>query len=188
MEAKRLYRARRRRNAAAMLLSVLAAAFGLGCLLLILATLVWHGAGGISPAVFTRMTPPPGAQGGLLNAIAGSLLMTTLGIAIGAPVGILAGTYMAEYGRGSKLTAAIRFVNDILLSAPSIVIGLFVLAPSQLVLAYLLGGTIALGAMRAAIARTAFRGTVTAAKQDSVVGPFTPGPTRTEPPIQYALF
>ena len=72
------------------------------------------------------MTPPPGASGGLLNAIAGSLILTLLSVAIGAPIGLLAGTYMAEYGRYAKLTKIVRFINDILLSAPSIVIGLFV--------------------------------------------------------------
>ena len=72
------------------------------------------------------MTPPPGAAGGLLNAIVGSLIMTVIGVAVGTPLGMLAGTYMAEYGRHSKLTIVVRFINDILLSAPSIVIGLFV--------------------------------------------------------------
>jgi phosphate transport system permease protein len=76
--------------------------------------------------VFTQMTPPPGASGGLLNAIVGSLMMTILGVCIGTPLGLMAGTYMAEYGRGSKLAFVVRFINDILLSAPSIVIGLFV--------------------------------------------------------------
>jgi phosphate transport system permease protein len=80
----------------------------------------------LTPAVFTEMTPPPGAAGGLLNPILGSLIMTVLGVAFGAPLGMLAGTYMAEYGRYSKLTFYVRFINDILLSAPSIIIGLFV--------------------------------------------------------------
>jgi len=89
--------------------------------------LFWNGMAGLSLDVFTQMTPPPNAQGGgLLNAIVGSLIMTGIGVAIGAPLGVLAGTYMAEYGRHSKLTSVIRFVNDILLSAPSIIIGLFV--------------------------------------------------------------
>src|SRR5207302_7857086 len=87
---------------------------------------IWKGFGGLSLAVFTQMTPPPGSDGGLLNPIVGSLLMTTIAIVIGTPLGILAGTYMAEYGRYDSLTVIIRFINDILLSAPSIVIGLFV--------------------------------------------------------------
>jgi phosphate transport system permease protein len=117
---------RLRANAIATGLCWLGAAFGLGCLAFILAALVYEGAKGLSPAVFTQMTPPPGSEGGLLNAIAGSFLMTAIGVGIGAPIGMLAGAYMAEYGRYSKLTVAIRFANDILLSAPSIVIGLFV--------------------------------------------------------------
>ena len=120
------YGARRRRNAIAMGLSVAAAVFGLGWLILILAVLLWQGVSGLSLAVFTEMTPPPGNAGGLLNAIAGSLIMTVLAVLIGTPLGILAGTYMAEYGRYTKLTLVVRFINDILLSAPSIVIGLFV--------------------------------------------------------------
>jgi phosphate transport system permease protein len=87
---------------------------------------MFEGFRNISPAVFTQMTPPPGSEGGLKNAIIGSLIMTFLGVAIGTPLGMLAGTYMAEYGRHSKLTIVVRFVNDILLSAPSIVIGLFI--------------------------------------------------------------
>ena len=120
------YRARKRRNAVMMGLCVAAAGFGLGWLVLILGALLWNGLGGLSPRVFTEMTPPPGATGGLLNAISGSLVMTTLGVLIGTPLGVLAGTYMAEYGRYSRLTFVIRFINDILLSAPSIVVGLFV--------------------------------------------------------------
>jgi phosphate transport system permease protein len=109
-----------------MVLCLAASAFGLAFLVLILAALLWNGLPGLTPAVFTEMTPPPGAAGGLLNAIMGSLIMTGLGLAIGAPLGMLAGTYMAEYGRYSRLTMVVRFINDILLSAPSIVIGLFI--------------------------------------------------------------
>ncbi len=120
------YAARRRRNAIAMGLSVAAAVFGLAWLTLILGALLWQGLSGLSPRVFTEMTPPPGSTGGLVNAMVGSLIMTVLAVVIGTPLGILAGTYMAEYGRYSKLTLVVRFINDILLSAPSIVIGLFI--------------------------------------------------------------
>jgi phosphate transport system permease protein len=121
-----LYTARRRRNAMAMGFSVAATAFGLAWLVLILSVLVWKGFSGLSLSVFTQMTPPPGSSGGLLNPIMGSLLMTVVAVAIGTPLGVLAGTYMAEYGRYDRLTTVVRFINDILLSAPSIVIGLFV--------------------------------------------------------------
>jgi phosphate transport system permease protein len=120
------YAARRRKNTVALILSLAATAFGLGWLVLILAALLWHGFGGLSLAVFTQMTPPPGSSGGLLNPIFGSLLLTVLAVAIGTPIGILAGTYMAEYGRYARLTSVVRFINDILLSAPSIVVGLFI--------------------------------------------------------------
>jgi phosphate transport system permease protein len=122
----RLYAARRRRNAIMMSLSLAATALGLGWLVLILGELLWQGFSGLSLAVFTEMTPPPGADGGLLNPIVGSLILTVLAVLIGTPVGILAGTYMAEYGRNDRLTSVVRFINDILLSAPSIVVGLFV--------------------------------------------------------------
>jgi phosphate transport system permease protein len=122
----KLYAGRRRKNVITMALSLAATAFGLGWLVLILGTLLWEGFSGLSLAVFTEMTPPPGAAGGLLNAIMGSLVLTTLAVLIGTPIGILAGTYMAEYGRHSPLTSIVRFINDILLSAPSIVIGLFI--------------------------------------------------------------
>src|SRR6266540_586146 len=121
-----LYVSRRRRNGAAMGLSLVATLFGLGWLVLILGALVWQGVSGLSLAVFTEMTPPPGSGGGLLNAIAGSLIMTGLAMLIGTPIGILAGTHMAEYGRYRRITMVVRFVNDILLSAPSIVVGLFI--------------------------------------------------------------
>ncbi len=121
-----LYARRRLRNRIVMVLSYAATGVGLGWLALILGTLLFEGASGLSLKVFTEMTPPPGADGGLLNPIIGSLIMTTIAVAIGTPVGILAGTYMAEYGRYSKLAHVVRFINDILLSAPSIVIGLFI--------------------------------------------------------------
>ncbi|HXD46755.1 MAG TPA: phosphate ABC transporter permease PstA [Pseudolabrys sp.] len=121
-----LYESRRRRSRIAEGLAVAATAFGLAWLVLILGVLLWEGFSGLSLAVFTQMTPPPGSAGGLLNPIAGSLVMTVIAVAIGTPLGILAGTYMAEYGRYDRLTTVVRFINDILLSAPSIVIGLFI--------------------------------------------------------------
>ena len=121
-----LYASRRLRNTIATSLAYAATAFGLGWLVLILGVLVYEGVGGLSLAVFTENTPPPGSAGGLLNAIAGSIVMTGLAVLIGTPIGILAGTYLAEYGRHEKLSTVVRFINDILLSAPSIVIGLFV--------------------------------------------------------------
>ena len=121
-----LYAARRRKNSITMVLSLAATAFGLGWLVLILGVLLWNGFGGLSVAVFTEMTPPPGQAGGLLNPIMGSLVLTALAVAIGTPIGILAGTYLAEYGRHEKISSIIRFINDILLSAPSVVIGLFI--------------------------------------------------------------
>jgi phosphate transport system permease protein len=120
------YRARRRNNAVAMALSVGATVFGLGWLVLILGALLWQGFSGLSLSVFTEMTPPPGASGGLLNPIFGSIILTALALLIGTPIGILAGTYMAEYGRYHRLSTVVRFINDILLSAPSIVVGLFI--------------------------------------------------------------
>ena len=120
------YAGRRRSNFIATALSIGAAGFGLTWLFLILTVLVIKGVGGLNLAVFTEMTPPPGGTGGLLNAIVGSLILTVLAVLFGTPLGILAGTYMAEYGRYAKLTMVVRFINDILLSAPSIVVGLFV--------------------------------------------------------------
>src|SRR6516165_2997640 len=120
------YRGRRRRNTTATVLALAATAVGLGWLVLILGVLLWQGFSGLSLAVFTEMTPPPGAAGGLLNPIVGSLILTSLAVLIGTPIGMLAGTHMAEYGRYDRLTSVVRFINDILLSAPSIVVGLFI--------------------------------------------------------------
>jgi phosphate transport system permease protein len=113
-------------NVLALGLSGIATAIGLFFLGAILWTLVRNGLAGTSARLFTAMTPPPGSRGGLLNAIYGSVVMTLLGILIGGPVGMLAGTYLAEYGRAARISTVIRFVNDVLLSAPSIIIGLFV--------------------------------------------------------------
>ncbi|MGE0726270.1 MAG: phosphate ABC transporter permease PstA [Alphaproteobacteria bacterium] len=120
------YAGRKRRNSIAVGLAVGSTMIGVGWLVLVLAVLLWEGFSGLSLKVFTEMTPPPGGDGGLLNPILGSLVMTALAVAIGTPIGILAGTYMAEYGRHSVVTNVVRFINDILLSAPSIVIGLVV--------------------------------------------------------------
>jgi phosphate transport system permease protein len=117
---------RKLRSSVAMGACVVSAGVGLIALAVILSALLWNGFSSLNLAVFTQNTPPPGAAGGLLNAIVGSLMMTILGVAIGAPLGLFAGTYMAEYGKYSKITSVVRFINDILLSAPSIVIGLFV--------------------------------------------------------------
>jgi phosphate transport system permease protein len=119
---------RRRRITAAVALgaSGIATALGLAVLAAILWSLFSRGLEGLSLAVFTQNTPAPGSSGGLINAIYGSIVMTMLGLAIGAPIGIMAATYLSEYGRGKQLSTVIRFINDVLLSAPSIVIGLFV--------------------------------------------------------------
>src|ERR1700719_3252726 len=120
------YSGRRRNDVVAKVLALGATALGLGWLVLILGALLWKGFSGLSVAVFTEMTPPPGSAGGLLNPIVGSLILTIIAVLIGTPIGILAGTYMAEYGRYDRLTSVVRFINDILLSAPSIVVGLFI--------------------------------------------------------------
>lgn len=122
-----LYQRRRLRNKIYMTLSMVAAGLGLVWLAVILFSLIWNGLPGLSIALFRESTPPPpGNGGGLANAITGSLIMTGLAMVLGTPVGILAGTYLAEYGRYTRLATVVRFINDILLSAPSIVIGLFI--------------------------------------------------------------
>ena len=122
--------ARRRKwtNRLALSLSLAAMAFGIVWLAWILFDVLRLGFGGLSPQLFTQNTPPPGGQGGLLNAIVGSLILVGLATFVGAPIGILAGIYLAEYGQTGWLGKATRFINDILLSAPSIVMGLFVYA------------------------------------------------------------
>jgi phosphate transport system permease protein len=121
-----LYRRRRASNKVVLSLSLVATGIGLFWLTAILWTLLSNGVAAISVDLFTQNTPPPGSQGGLLNAIYGSFIMTAIATAVGTPVGILAGTFLAEYSRGSKIAPVIRFINDILLSAPSIIVGLFV--------------------------------------------------------------
>lgn len=121
-----LYARRRAVNGIFLVLSTAAAAIGIIALVLILYALLKNGVGGLSAAVFTQNTPAPGSAGGLANAIFGSVMMSVVAVIVGTPIGMLAGTYLAEYGRHSWLAFVIRFVNDILLSAPSILIGLFI--------------------------------------------------------------
>ncbi len=120
------YRGRQASSKIALGLACAATSVGLFFLGTILLTLLWNGLSALHPSILTQMTPAPGSKGGLLNAIAGTIAMTAVGVAIGTPVGILAGTWIAEYSRGSVLAQTVQFVNDILLSAPSIIIGLFV--------------------------------------------------------------
>ncbi len=123
-----VYGRRRAVNYLVMTLSLAATAFGLAFLVLVLGTLIYHGAAALRPSLFTETTPPPGSAGGLGNAIFGSVAMTAIATLIGTPTGILAGTFLAEYAHSSRFGEVVRFVNDILLSAPSIIIGLFVYA------------------------------------------------------------
>ncbi|RFB79331.1 phosphate ABC transporter permease PstA [Methylovirgula sp. 4M-Z18] len=120
------YAARKRKNRIILGLCLAAMVFGLTFLAAILLMLFWNGFSSLGIATFTQMTPAADTQGGLLNPIVGSIIMTVVGIVVGAPIGLLAGTYMVEYGRYTRLTSVVRFINDILLSAPSIIIGLFV--------------------------------------------------------------
>jgi len=121
-----LGRSRARTNTIVKTLCIAATVIGLAFLASILVTLMVRGLGGLSITLFTTSTLPPGSHGGLLNAIIGSLIQTILGVAIGTPIGLMVGTYLAEYARGSAIGNAVRFVSDVLLSAPSILIGLFV--------------------------------------------------------------
>jgi phosphate transport system permease protein len=124
--SRALYVRRRVVNGIFLVLSTAAAAIGIIALALILYALLKNGLGGLTAAVFTENTPAPGSQGGLANAIFGSVVMSAIAVVVGTPIGILAGTYLAEYGRHSWLAFFMRFINDILLSAPSILIGLFI--------------------------------------------------------------
>ncbi|HEX6158414.1 MAG TPA: phosphate ABC transporter permease PstA [Burkholderiales bacterium] len=124
----RLVTRRKLTNRLALALSLAAMSFGLFWLAWILFDVLRLGLGGLSPDLFTKMTPPPGGDGGLLNAIVGSFMMVGLSMLIGTPIGVMAGIYLAEYGQRGWLAGVTRFINDILLSAPSIVIGLFVYA------------------------------------------------------------
>jgi phosphate transport system permease protein len=120
------YARRRATNSVVLALSVAATAFGLIWLAFILWTLLRNGIGAITLDLFVQTTPPPGSAGGLRNAIYGSVVMTVVATLVGSPIGILAGTFLAEYGRGNPIASAVRFINDILLSAPSIIVGIFI--------------------------------------------------------------
>jgi phosphate transport system permease protein len=124
--ANPIYTRRRHVNRIYLTLSWAATGLGLLILFLILGQLLVNGIAALGTDLFTKMTPPPGSRGGILNAIYGSLVMTTVATLVGTPIGVLTGTYLAEFGRGSRIAEVVRFVNDILLSAPSIIIGLFV--------------------------------------------------------------
>jgi phosphate transport system permease protein len=122
----KIYRRRQLFNYIVLFVSVLTTIFGLFWLVWLLWTLIGQGFQYLNPALFFKATPPPGSNGGLANAIVGSLMLTIFGVLIGTPTGVLAGTFLSEYARYSKLATLIRFVNDILLSAPSIILGVFV--------------------------------------------------------------
>lgn len=122
----RLYLKRRIVNITLLSLAVVATGIGLFWLIWLLWTLINQGLSWVSLEVFTKITPPPGSAGGLSNALVGSLILTAGGVIIGAPIGVLAGTYLSEFGRGKVIANAVRFINDILLSAPSIIIGMFI--------------------------------------------------------------
>jgi len=121
-----IYTQRRLINAFNLTVSVLTTLFGLFWLGWLLWTLIANGLQWLGPTIFTESTPPPGGTGGLANAIVGSIMLTSTGVLIGTPIGILAGTYLAEFGKSSHLASVTRFVNDVLLSAPSIIIGVFI--------------------------------------------------------------
>jgi len=124
--ARRLGERRKRTDRILLWLALLATLIGLAFLISILATLLWRGLAAMNLTVFTEVTRPPGSGGGLLNAIVGTLIQTGIGTLVGTPIGLLVGTYLAEYSQGTKLGGAVRFVSDILLSAPSILVGLFI--------------------------------------------------------------
>jgi phosphate transport system permease protein len=126
MNISSVYAQRRAVNGIYLTLSWAATAVGLVILFFILWTLVSNGVAALGSDLFTQTTPPPGSRGGIINAIYGSVVMTAVATLVGTPVGVLTGTYLAEFGRGRAVASVVRFVNDILLSAPSIIIGLFV--------------------------------------------------------------
>lgn len=150
--SERLYRIRNFKNKIAMVLSCGATAFGLLWLVWILLTTIVKGIDALNLQLFTGMTPPPGAEGGLANAFYGSVLMSGIGLLIGTPIGLMAGVWLAEFARYSKLGNAVRFLNDILLSAPSIVLGLFVYTVVVLPLNAVSGHQVGFSAIAGAIA------------------------------------
>ncbi|MEG5263164.1 phosphate ABC transporter permease PstA [Pseudomonas sp. JDS28PS106] len=150
--SERLYRIRNFKNKIAMVLSCGATAFGLLWLVWILLTTIVKGIDALNLQLFTGMTPPPGAEGGLANAFYGSILMSGIGLLIGTPIGLMAGVWLAEFARYTKLGNAVRFINDILLSAPSIVLGLFVYTVVVLPLNSLSGHQVGFSAIAGAIA------------------------------------
>ncbi|KRV67119.1 MULTISPECIES: phosphate ABC transporter permease PstA [Pseudomonas] len=147
-----LYRSRALKNRAAMLLSCGATLFGLMWLAWILLTTISHGIEALNLNLFTKMTPPPGAEGGLANAFYGSVLMSALALLIGTPIGLMAGIWLAEYARHTRMGTVVRFINDILLSAPSIVLGLFVYTSVILPLNYLTDHRVGFSAIAGALA------------------------------------
>lgn len=149
---ERLYRARALKNRAAMLLSCGATLFGLMWLAWILLTTISHGIEALNLDLFTKMTPPPGAEGGLANAFYGSFLMSALALLIGTPIGLMAGIWLAEYARHSRMGTVVRFINDILLSAPSIVLGLFIYTSVILPLNYFTDHRVGFSAIAGALA------------------------------------
>jgi len=143
----KIYTRRRIMNATSLFMSVLTTVFGLFWLVWLLWTLLSNGFKWLRPEIFTHMTPPPGSEGGIGNAVVGSLILTGVATLIGTPVGILAGTYLAEFGRYSRVASVIRFVNDVLLSAPSIIVGVFIYEVIVLSVGHFSGwaGALALG-------------------------------------------
>lgn len=150
--SERLYRKRNFKNKIAMVLSCGATAFGLLWLTWILLTTIVKGIDALNLQLFTGMTPPPGTEGGLANAFYGSILMSGIGLLIGTPIGLMAGIWLAEFARYSKLGNTVRFINDILLSAPSIVLGLFVYTVVVLPLNAVTGHQVGFSAIAGALA------------------------------------
>ena len=150
--SERIYRVRNIKNKIAMVLSCGATAFGLLWLVWILLTTIIKGIDALNLQLFTGMTPPPGTEGGLANAFYGSVLMSGIGLLIGTPIGLMAGIWLAEFARYTKLGNAVRFINDILLSAPSIVLGLFVYTVVVLPLNAVTGHQVGFSAIAGALA------------------------------------